>query len=61
MENEKQQLEALQDIRKMMKQSSKFLSLRDQVFEDRFARIAGRRAVEMAFFESKPWARAAIR
>lgn len=38
-----------------------FLSLRDQVFEDRFARIAGRRAVEMAFFESKPWERAAIR
>lgn len=27
MENEKQQLEALQDIRKMMKESSKFLSL----------------------------------
>ena len=32
-----------------------FLALRDRVFEDRFERIAARRAVEIAFFESTPW------
>lgn len=32
-----------------------FLSLRDSIFEDRSDRIAKRRAVEIAFFESRPW------
>lgn len=32
-----------------------FLELRNRIFEDRFQRIAQRRAAEIAFFESKPW------
>lgn len=38
-----------------------FLSLRDFIFEDRFARIAEHRAVEIAAFESRPWERATTR
>ena len=38
-----------------------FPRLRDHVFEDRFARIAARRAAELAVFESKPWETTSLR
>lgn len=34
-----------------------FLILRDTIFADRFQRIAARRDVELAFFETRPWSR----
>jgi hypothetical protein len=32
-----------------------FLALRDRIFDERFERIAARRAAEIAVFESSPW------
>jgi hypothetical protein len=38
-----------------------FLTLRDRIFAERFERIAARRAVEIALFESRPWANSVSR
>jgi hypothetical protein len=41
--------------------SERFVALRDGIFRDRAQRIAARRATELAYFQSQPWAAVAAR